>query len=42
MNILSDLNYRKYAIRKPKNINDIIKIDHWARELTKKKLKYYD
>ena len=42
MNILSDLNYRKYAIRNPKNIKDIIKIDHWARELTKKKLKYYD
>jgi 1-deoxy-D-xylulose-5-phosphate reductoisomerase len=42
MSILSDLNYRKYAIRNPKNIKDIIKIDHWARELTKKKLKYYD
>ncbi len=30
--ILSDRNYKKYAIKKPKNIKEIIKIDKWARE----------
>lgn len=34
--ILNDLNYKKYAIKKPKNIKEIIKIDKWAREHTKK------
>ena len=32
MSVLNDKNYKKYAIRKPKNINHIIKIDKWARE----------
>ena len=32
LKILNDRNYKKYAIRKPKNINHIIKIDKWARE----------
>ena len=36
MSVLNDKNYKKYAIRKPKNINDIIKIDKWARETAKK------
>ena len=31
MSILNDRNYKKYAIRKPKNIEDIIDIDQWAR-----------
>ncbi len=31
MKILNDRNYRKYAIRKPKNIIEIKKIDEWAR-----------
>ncbi len=31
MKILNDRNYRKYAIRKPKNIIEIKKIDQWAR-----------
>ena len=39
MKILSDRNYKKYAIRKPKNINEITKIDNWAREITLNKLK---
>ncbi len=38
MKILSDRNYRKYAIKKPKNINEIIKIDNWARSTAVKKL----
>ena len=36
MSVLNDKNYKKYAIRKPKNINQIIKIDEWARETAKK------
>ena len=39
MSILNDRNYRKYAIRKPKNIKEIEQIDLWARELTMKKIK---
>ena len=36
MKILNDRNYKKYAIRNPKNINHIIKIDKWARETANK------
>ena len=39
MKILNDRNYKKYAIRKPKNIKEIEQIDLWARELTMKKIK---
>ena len=42
MKILNDRNYKKYAIRKPKNINEIIKIDKWAREITLNKLNLND
>ena len=38
MRIQSDSNYKKYAIKKPKNINDIIKIDKWTREIITKKI----
>ena len=38
MGILSDRNYKKYAIKKPKSIKEIIMIDKWARETTLKKL----
>ena len=31
MTILNDRNYRKYAIRKPKNINQILTINNWAK-----------
>ena len=34
--ILDDRNYRKYAIRRPKNIKEIIEINNWARENTLK------
>jgi 1-deoxy-D-xylulose-5-phosphate reductoisomerase len=37
--IMNDRNYRKYAIKKCKNINQINSIDYWARETTYKKLK---
>ncbi len=42
MAILRDRNYKKYAIRKPKNIYQINKIDHWAKETTLKKIKNYE
>ena len=38
MSIISDRNYKKYAIKRPNNINQIRSIDHWAREITYKKL----
>ena len=45
MTILNDRNYKKYAIRRPKNIKQILTIDNWARKLTLKKCqikkKYY-
>ena len=37
MSVLNDRNYKKYAIRKPKNINQIKEIDKWARETANKK-----
>ena len=42
MTILNDRNYKKYAIRKPKNIRQIIEIDTWAKTktLNRIKLKY--
>jgi len=36
--IMKDRNYRKYAIQKPKNIKQILKIDNWAKSLIKKKI----
>ena len=42
MIILKDRNYKKYAIRNPININQIKKIDTWARNLTLEKIKNYE
>ena len=39
MDILNDRNYKKYAIKKPNNINQIYKIDYWAKNLTLGKIK---
>ena len=39
MSILKDRNYKKYAIRKPININQIIKVDSWARYETMRMIK---
>jgi len=36
--LLRDKNYKKYAIKKPKNINEILIIDSWAREKVLKKV----
>ncbi len=41
MSILSDSNYKKYAIRKPKNLNEIIEIDSWSRKTILRKLTEY-
>ena len=41
LTILKDRNYRKYAIRKPKNINQINEIDHWGRKKTFELIKNY-
>ena len=41
MAIMNDKNYKKYAIKRPKNINQIKSIDHWARETTSRKLKKF-
>ena len=41
MSVLKDRNYKKNAIQKPKNINQIIKIDSWAKLTTLKKIKKF-
>ena len=37
--IMNDRNYKKYAIRKTKNINQINEIDYWARKKTLNKIR---
>ena len=37
--VLNDSNYKKYAIKEPKNITEIMKIDLWSRQKIKEKLK---
>ena len=39
MTILDNRNYRKYAIKVPKNINQIKEIDDWARKITLEKIR---
>ena len=39
MSVLKDKNYKKYAIRKPKNINQILTINNWAKKTTLSKIK---
>tara|TARA_A100000164_G_scaffold381079_1_gene431133 strand:+ start:3149 stop:4333 length:1185 start_codon:yes stop_codon:yes gene_type:complete len=38
--VLNNRNFKKYAIRIPKNINQIFEIDKWARETTIETIKY--
>tara|TARA_B100000941_G_C28503986_1_gene556048 strand:+ start:758 stop:1927 length:1170 start_codon:yes stop_codon:yes gene_type:complete len=40
MTILNDRNYRKYAIKVPKNINQINNIDLWARKKAKERIRF--
>ena len=35
--IMNDRNFKKYAIKKPKNLKEIFKIDAWAKSKIKKK-----
>jgi 1-deoxy-D-xylulose-5-phosphate reductoisomerase len=37
MNILNDKNYKKYAIRRPLNIKQILEINNWAKKTTLEK-----
>ena len=39
LSVMKDGNYKKYAIKEPKNINQILIIDEWAREVTFQKIK---
>ena len=39
LKVLNDRNYKKYAIKEPKNIGEIMKIDLWSRQKIKEKLK---
>ena len=32
--VLTDKKYKKYAIKKPKNVKEILAIDLWARRTT--------
>ena len=41
MTILNNSNYRKYAIKKPKNINQIYAVDQWARKTTNEIIEKY-
>ena len=39
LDILNDRNYKKYAIKMPNNIEQIYRIDSWAKNLTLRKIK---
>ena len=39
LGVLRDRNYRKYAVKEPKNLNQIYLIDKWTRSTTLKKIK---
>ena len=38
---MDDRNYRKYAIKRPNNLKEILIIDDWAKNITMKILKNY-
>ena len=40
LKVLNDRNYRKYAIKEPKNINQIFQVDKWSRNTVYKKINY--
>ncbi len=39
--VLKDRNYKKYAVKKPKNINQIIKISEWTKKILMNKINKY-
>ncbi len=38
INVLNDRNYKKFAVKDPSNISEILKITDWAKKLTIKKI----
>ncbi len=40
LSILNDSNYKKYAIKEPKNLNQILKVYKWTKTATLKKLNF--
>ena len=38
LSVLNDRNYKKYAIKEPKNIEQILQIDKWSRQITYEKI----
>tara|TARA_B100001173_G_scaffold254863_1_gene226514 strand:+ start:167 stop:1351 length:1185 start_codon:yes stop_codon:yes gene_type:complete len=40
LKVLNDRNYRKYAIKEPKNIKQIFQVDEWSRNTVYKKINY--
>ena len=38
--VLNDRNYKKYAIKEPKNIDQIFQVDKWSRSTVYKKINY--
>ena len=40
LKVLNDRNYKKYAIKEPKNINQIFLVDEWSRSTVYKKINY--
>ena len=36
--VLKDRNYKKYAIKKPRNINQIFEISEWTKKVLMKKI----
>ncbi len=40
LSVLNDRNYKKYAIKEPRNIKQILLIDKWARNTIYRKLKF--
>jgi len=39
LKVMNDSNYKKYAIKEPKNINEIFQIDEWSKNTINQKLK---
>ena len=40
LKVLNDRNYKKYAIKEPTNIKQILQVDEWSRNTTYKKINY--
>tara|TARA_B100000965_G_scaffold348998_1_gene321937 strand:- start:155 stop:553 length:399 start_codon:yes stop_codon:yes gene_type:complete len=40
LKVLNDRNYKKYAIKEPKNINQILQVDEWSRSTVYRKINF--